>query len=439
MLICLLGIPFAVYVASYIPWAFVENHQLVPGWPAGHTGTTLWDQTLAMYTYHNNLVDAHPASSPWWAWPFDLKPVWFYQQGLGGNTIAAIYNAGNLALWWLAIPAMAFVGWQAFARRSLPLALIAIGFACQWVSWARIDRAAFQYHYYTSLPFLVLALAYFLAELWHGASRRTWLLARLAAAIAVIGPAILWVGTRPLCGFVGGKALQGSAACPPVIPSFVLTSQTLAIAVLVGLAVIGSLTQISTLRAPEQASGRGPGDDGSKRALSVMVSIAAVAIIGSYLIRTVLPDTQILVLTGIPVEPVAMVLAIPAILVAAVVATARDARRFVAGALVAIVGWFVLVYPNFAALPLPAAIANVYQGVLPTYLYAFQFPVNNSAAKVPLTNPVIPLLLAASLLFLTVVVAYATWIWRLSSAERDADERDAAELGGGLARGSPGG
>ena len=33
---------------------------------------------------------------------------------------------------------------------------------------ARIDRAAFQYHYYTALPFVVLALAYFIAEIWHG-------------------------------------------------------------------------------------------------------------------------------------------------------------------------------------------------------------------------------------------------------------------------------
>jgi hypothetical protein len=436
MVVCLIGLPLAVYIASYVPWAFVENHQLFPGWPPGNTGTTLWDLTQSMYAYHNNLADAHPASSPWWAWPFDLKPVWFYQQGLGGNTIAAIYNAGNIAIWWLAIPAMAFVGWQAFARRSLPLALIAVGFACQWVSWARIDRAAFQYHYYTSLPFLALALAYFLAELWHGASKRTWLLARLAAAVAVIGPAILWVGARPFCAFVGGKALQGSAACPPVIPSFVLTSQTLAMAVLVGLAVIGFLTQFSTLRAPDAAGDRSSGDS-SRRALAVMVGIAAITIAGTWAVRSV-PDSQILVLTGIPVEPVALVLAIPAIFVAAIVATARDARRFVAGALVAIVGWFVVVYPNFAALPLPAAIANVYQGVLPTYLYAFQFPVNNLAAKVPLTNPVVPLLLAGSLLFLTVVVAYATWIWRLAAAERDAERRDAAELGGGFARGSPG-
>ena len=94
-----------------------------------------------------------------------------------------------------------------------PLALILIGFLAQWVSWARIDRAAFQYHYYTSLPFVIIALAYFVAEVWHGASRRTWLLARVAAAVGVMGPVILWLLRLPLCAHrrrrVGQPGLAG--------------------------------------------------------------------------------------------------------------------------------------------------------------------------------------------------------------------------------------
>ena len=35
-----------------------------------------------MYDYHNYLRATHPASSPWWAWPLDLKPVWFEQSEL---------------------------------------------------------------------------------------------------------------------------------------------------------------------------------------------------------------------------------------------------------------------------------------------------------------------------------------------------------------------
>jgi dolichyl-phosphate-mannose--protein O-mannosyl transferase len=146
----------------------VENHQLWPGYPVGHTGQTLIDLTRQMYDYHNGLTSPHPASSPWWAFPFDLKPVWFYQEGFAGSTSGAIYDSGNIVIWWLGIAALIFISVMGYRRRSPALALIAVGFAGQWIPWARIDRAAFQYHYYTALPFVVLALAYLLAELWHG-------------------------------------------------------------------------------------------------------------------------------------------------------------------------------------------------------------------------------------------------------------------------------
>ena len=165
-----------------------------------------------MYGYHNGLTSPHPASSPWWAWPMDLKPVWFYQEGLAAGTAAAIYDAGNLVIWLMGIPALLFVSVMAFRRRSLALALIAVGFAAQWIPWARIDRAAFQYHYYTALPFVVAALAYFVAELWHGASAMTWRLARLAGAAVIMFPAVLWIFSRPLCAVVGVESVNPGLA-----------------------------------------------------------------------------------------------------------------------------------------------------------------------------------------------------------------------------------
>ena len=244
----LLVIPIGLYVVSYIPWAFVENHQLFDGWPAGHTGQSLLDLTSAMYDYHNNLSSAHPASSPWWAWAFDLKPVWFYEEGFAGRTSGSIYDAGNLVAWWLSVPAIGFVAWQAFRRRSAALALIVIAFAVQWISWARIDRAAFQYHYYTSLPFVFLALAYFLAELWHGTSRRIWLLARLSAAAAILGPFGLWLLHRPLCAIARvTDIVPNSQACPTLIPDVNLSLRAIAIAVVVGVGVLLLLRELLAL------------------------------------------------------------------------------------------------------------------------------------------------------------------------------------------------
>ena len=91
--------------------------------PAGHTGQNLWELTIQMYNYHNDLRASHAASSPWWAWPMDLKPVWFENANYAGDTGTMIYDGGNPALWWMAIFAMGFICWQAFKRRSLGLTL----------------------------------------------------------------------------------------------------------------------------------------------------------------------------------------------------------------------------------------------------------------------------------------------------------------------------
>jgi predicted membrane-bound dolichyl-phosphate-mannose-protein mannosyltransferase len=435
---CLIVLPLAVYVASYVPWSFMQNHVIVDGWPVAREGDTqtLIELTGRMYDYHNTLGEGHPASSPWWAWPFNLKPVWFYQESFAGNTAAAIYDAGNLASWWLGVPAMAFVAWQAYRRRSIALALIAIGFACQWIAWARIDRAAFQYHYYTGLPFVLLGLAYFLAELWHGASNRTWLLARMAAAAAIVAPAAMWLLHRPLCGYVRVEAANpGTQACPTLIPEFVLTPRTGLLAVAVGIGVLVVLRQLMRLEPAGVDDRRSDGGPGGVGAFVPLVGIAGAAVVVIGLLAVV-PDGGALVrLQNLWVEPIALVVGLPFAAIAAFVATARDARRFVAGVLLAVAATFVVWYPNLAALPLPATIFNAYQGVLPTYLYPFQFPVSLVNRSGPLPDLIAfgPAVFLVALTVTCLVIAYSAGVWRLALAERRLDEAEAA-AGAGLAR-----
>jgi hypothetical protein len=429
-------------VLLYIPWALIENHRIIaattilgvhiPDWPPGHTGQTLLDLTGQMYAYHNGLTAAHPASSPWWAWPMNLKPVWFYQDSLAGGTSAALYDAGSLVIWWLGIPAIAFVSWMAFKRRSLGLTIIAVAFAAQWIPWARIDRAAFQYHYYTALPFVVMALAYFIAELWHGASRHTWALARIGAGVAIMAPAAMWLLSRPLCAFVGvNRVNPGSQACPAVIPDFVLTERTAGLAIVLGVGLVVIVRGLLAFQADEER------EDGRTVATPALVRLVAsgVAVVAALIVvGLVLPDTAILTLTNIPVEPIALVVAIPLGYLGLQVFSARDARRFVVGFVVAVVGWFAILYPNISALPLPAAVVAAYQGILPTYLYAFQFPVSTvtRSTDTPIFTPMLAILLLA-LTVTCLVVAYSAWVWRLALADAKA-AAGASDDAEGLAR-----
>ena len=422
MVVCLLAIPLAVYVVLYVPWALIDDHQLFAGWPGGHAGQTLVALTGEMYRYHNNLTAAHAASSPWWAWPLNLKPVWFYQGSFASSTAASIYDAGNMVIWWMGIPAMAFVAYQAFKRRSLALALILIAFLCQWVSWARIDRASFQYHYYTSLPFVVMSLGYFMAELWHGASRRTWLLARVAAAVALMGPVILWLVRLPLCGIAGVDSVnEGSQACHGTPGNLVVTPAAFA------MVVVGLVTLLVLIRFLVRLAR--PSHDGRPLTPMDFAPVAATAILGGVLLALtrLLPATDPLFdFPGIIPELIALLVAIPLLLVAVQVLTARDARRFVLGYIAAAGFWLVFLYPNISALPLPTTLVNAYQGILPTYIYAFQFGVNTIERGATVFADIRFGILLVFLVVACGVVAYSARIWRLANAEDASRGGDAA-------------
>jgi len=371
---CLTVIPVAVYVASYIPWANLGN-QLVPGVPAGNTGQTLWQLTLSMYDYHDNLRATHAAASPWWAWLLDLKPVWFYQEGFANDTTGVIYDSGNLVVFWLGIAAMGFCAWAAWTRRSLALTAIVIMFCAMWLPWARIDRATFQYHVYTSLPFVVLALGYLLAELWHGPSRVGWMLARVAAALAIVGAPLLWLFRTPLCAISGVESVNpgGQACSDPVSRILPLSEQGFGavLVLLVGAGVLIWLTRIS--------AGRGPG--WSERSIIrrpevSMLFVVGLTLAGLLAVSQVLSPEQSSELT-VGSDPLALAALLLLAIPAAMALRARDPRRVAGGVVLAAMVFFVAWYPNLAGLPLPSDFANVYQGLLPTWNYAFQFAVNS--------------------------------------------------------------
>ena len=152
-------------------------------------------------------------------------------------------------------------------------------------------------------------------------------------------------------------------------------------------------------------------------------------------VSALLRDSDGISLTGIPVEPIALFVTLALSPVAAYVATARDARRFVLGAMGAMVFWFILWYPNISGLPLPEALHNAYQGFLPTYLYPFQFWVlQGDRAPAPSLFDVGPAVVLALLTLMSIVIAYSAWSWRIALAERRRDALaggDAGPLGAG--------
>ena len=166
---------------AYIPYlqlghAIADRNQ-GPGY-----GWSLDELQSQMFGYHFGLQAGHPAASPWWSWPLDLKPVWFYSHSYDNRLIAVIYNGGNPILFWAGVPALIWCGILAWRRRSLALVLMVAAFAFQFLPWTRIERATFQYHYLTAVIFAMVAVAYVVDE-----GLRSWAYRSLAIAFLVAG------------------------------------------------------------------------------------------------------------------------------------------------------------------------------------------------------------------------------------------------------------
>ncbi|HLZ47220.1 MAG TPA: phospholipid carrier-dependent glycosyltransferase [Candidatus Limnocylindria bacterium] len=183
-------IPVGIYLASYVRWF---------GGPTAPYGWDLVELTKQMYWYHSGLTSPHPAASPWWSWPFVLKPVyWYFGQSDGGNN-AYIYDAGNIALFWAALAATVWCAIAAIRARSATLGFVVFAMLVQYVAWIPISRVLFFYHFFTALPFYLLALACALAYLWE--TGRSWrVIGFLAVAIGTFAYFYPFVSGQPVPG-----------------------------------------------------------------------------------------------------------------------------------------------------------------------------------------------------------------------------------------------
>jgi Dolichyl-phosphate-mannose-protein mannosyltransferase/C-terminal four TMM region of protein-O-mannosyltransferase len=184
-LIALVVIPLAIYVYSWYP--FFARGQF-------HSLADLIDYQVWAYRYHATLTATHPYGSPWWSWPFLSRPVLYYAEytNLGADhwtgqpLISTIEDLGNPWIWWTSILCVVSLPYFIIRDRSFPAALILLGFVTQYLPWSHISRVLFLYHMFGGLIFMVLALAFVLAQIaTHIPSvGRPLLIAHLGVAVA---------------------------------------------------------------------------------------------------------------------------------------------------------------------------------------------------------------------------------------------------------------
>lgn len=150
-------LPVLVYLLSYIPYYLCSEPYNLEG---------VWGVQEFMFNYHSTLTATHPYQSPWWQWPMILRPIWYFvDYGLGAEKISTISAMGNPAVWWICLAGTA-VFIIKLLRRKLKwndgLLVLLIGVAANFMPWILISRATFIYHYFATVPFILLCTTYIL-------------------------------------------------------------------------------------------------------------------------------------------------------------------------------------------------------------------------------------------------------------------------------------
>ena len=170
-------LPLLIYLLAYIPYG-----KAMPAHSLGEYLRMVWDNQTFMFTYHAGVHAEHPYSSRWYQWVLNIRPILYYLEYFDDGTRSSICAFLNPAVCWGGLLSLFVLVYTALFRRDRKAAFILLGYLAQLLPWVFITRTTFEYHYFPSSVFLILAICYVfrLMQL----NKPTW--ARYAVPFAVV-------------------------------------------------------------------------------------------------------------------------------------------------------------------------------------------------------------------------------------------------------------
>ncbi|HIJ59590.1 MAG TPA: phospholipid carrier-dependent glycosyltransferase [Nitrospirae bacterium] len=148
-------IPLVIYFLTFIPF------MLLPG--AGHDFVDVLKLQEHMYQYHKSAKGSHPFASTWWQWLIIYKPIWLYMgENLPLTKAESIVSMGNPFIWWIGSLSILFWLYVVFIKNkgNLLIFFIITAFLSNYLPWLLVPRETYIYHFFASVPFLILSLIY---------------------------------------------------------------------------------------------------------------------------------------------------------------------------------------------------------------------------------------------------------------------------------------
>ncbi len=171
-------IPLGIYLLSYIP--YMAYNTRING--LGSYLNAVIRAQESMFNYHSTprLGMDHPFYSPWWEWPIIGKPMYYASEMYVPYSAAlhhSIFCFGNPVVWFGALGAMGILLLRWIGSKHYVIAgreerwhlkgitfdghygFLFISLLAQYLPWVLVPRGTYIYHYFASIPFLILGLA----------------------------------------------------------------------------------------------------------------------------------------------------------------------------------------------------------------------------------------------------------------------------------------
>lgn len=158
-LVFFVAVPCAIYYMSYIPYGEARGMS-GPGmlFSREYADIVIGNQK-SMFNYHSGLVAEHPYSSSWYQWIVNGRPILYHLEYFDDGTKSTIGAFLSPLLCWGGLLAMFNMAFLVIIKRDGKALFILLGYLAQLLPWVLVTRLTFEYHYFTSVPFLLLALS----------------------------------------------------------------------------------------------------------------------------------------------------------------------------------------------------------------------------------------------------------------------------------------
>ena len=154
------AVPGLIYYLSYYPYGAAEGlHGIGAFFKKRYMEIVLGNQEF-MLSYHSGVHAEHPYSSPWYKWVFNIRPILYYLHYFDDGSRSSFGAFLNPAVCWGGLLALFVLIYTAVFRRDKKAGFILLGYLAQLVPWMFVGRTVFEYHYFPSSVFLILALGY---------------------------------------------------------------------------------------------------------------------------------------------------------------------------------------------------------------------------------------------------------------------------------------